>query len=195
MKRVLALLCVTTSLVSCQRSAKSNGPPKPDSGTFAHSVYRNDFFGFSYSLSRRWHKSRISPAPLPGGGYYLFIGDRNTGQPFLNRVVVVADPANRYRPGLSTEQYLADFVRAEVEDSHAEIIRRPFSVVSGGSDFYRADYKTLENGVVLYQSMVSTERAGYWLNWSFVTASQPDLDEAVNTVQQISFDHTSPASQ
>ena len=126
MKRVslLALLCVATSVVSCQHSAKNTGPLGPDSGTFSHSTYRNDFFGFSYSLSREWHRSRVSPAPLPGGGYYLFIADRNTGELFLNRVIVIADPESRYQARLSPQRYLSDFIRAEVEDSHGEIIRQ-----------------------------------------------------------------------
>jgi hypothetical protein len=136
----------------------------------------------------------VSPAPLPGGGYYLFIADRNTGKLFLNRVIVIADPESRYQARLSPQRYLSDFIRAEVEDSHGEIIRQPFAFVSGGSDFCRADYKMFESGVLLYYSMVSTERSGYWLSWNFVTPSQRDLDDVVNTVQRISFDPISPAS-
>jgi len=40
--------------------------------------------------------------------------------------------------------------------------------------------------------MVCAKRKGYWLSWNFVTPSQRDLDDAVNTLQHISFDHPSP---
>jgi len=191
---LLVLLCAVTLLVSCQESTKNSTIPKPDSGNFAQNTYRNDFFGFSYSLPEEWHKSRVSPSPLPSGAYYLFIGDRDTGHPLLNRVTVVADPESETRPN-SAQEYLSAFVRAEVRQAHAEVTREPSAFTSRGSDFYRADYKWADNGTTIYSSMVCIKRKNYWLSWSFVTPSQRDLDEAVNTVQHISFDSLSPRQQ
>lgn len=186
------LLCATTPLVNCQQSTKSSTTPKPDDGSFVRNTYRNDFFGFSYVLPEEWHKSRVAPAALPPGAYYLFIGDRDTGHSLLNRVVVVADPESKNRPGISTQEYLSAFIRAQVTNANAEVIREPSSFVSGGSDFYRADYKRAENGITTYSSMVCTKRNSYWLSWNFVTPSQQDLDDAVNTLQHVSFDRASP---
>ena len=59
------------------------------------------------------------------------------------------------------------------------------------NSFYRADYKRAENGITVYSSMVCTKRNSYWLSWNFVTPSQRDLDDAVNTLH-ISFDRPSP---
>jgi hypothetical protein len=146
----------------------------------------------SYKLPSEWHKSGVAPAPLPSGAYYLFIGDRYTKNPKLSRVIVVADPENANRPGLSTEEYLSAYVRGQVQSSHAEVMREPSPFVLGENSFDRADYKWSENGMTLYASMVSIKRNGYWLSWSFTTPSQHELDDAVNTLQQISFDHPSP---
>ncbi|MGB2635470.1 MAG: hypothetical protein WAM58_16185 [Candidatus Acidiferrum sp.] len=191
---LFVLLCAATPLVSCQEPTKSSTTLKPDSGNFAKNTYRNDFFGFSYALPEGWHKSRVSPSPLPPGAYYLFIGDHDTGQSLLNRVTVVADPESDSRPH-SAQEYLSAFVRAEVRQAHAEVTREPSSFASGGSDFYRADYKWADNGATIYSSMVCIKRKNYWLSWSFVTPSQRDLDDAVNTVQHISFDNSSPRQQ
>ena len=186
------LLCAAIPLVSCQQSTKSSTTPKPNDGSFVHNTYRNDFFGFSYALPGEWHKSRVTPAALPSGAYYLFIGDRYTKEPLLSRVMVVADPESENQPGASTQEYLSAYIRAQVRNSNAEVIREPSSFVSGENNFYRADYKWLENGTTLYSSMVCTTRNSYWLSWSFVTPSQRDLDDAVNTLQHIAFDRPSP---
>jgi len=185
------LLCAATPLADCQKSTKSSTTPKPDEGSFIRNTYRNDFFGFSYTLPREWHKSGVVPTALPPGAYYLFIGDRDTGHPLLNRVMVVADPESKNGLGISTQKYLSAFIRAQVTNSNAEVIREPFPFDSGGSDFYRADYKWTENGSTVYCSMACTMRNSYWLSWNFVTPSQQDLDDAVNTLQHISFDHGS----
>jgi len=191
MKRLLllVLLCAATPVVNCQQSTKSGTTPRPDNGTFVQNTYRNDFFGFSYALPGEWHKSRVAPAALPSGAYYLFIGDRDTGESVLNRVMVVADPES-YR--VSTQEYLSAFIRAQVRNANAEVIRARSSFVSGKNSFYRADYKRVENGITVYSSMVCTKRNSYWLSWNFVTPSQRDLDDAVNTLQHISFDRPSP---
>ena len=189
---LLVLLCATTSLVNCQQSTKSSTTPKPNDGSFVQNTYRNDFFGFSYALPGEWHKSSVAPAALPSGAYYLFIGDRDTGHSLLNRVIVVADPESKNRAGISTQKYLSAFIRGQVRYAHAEVIREPSLFVSGGIDFSRADYKRANNGNTIYSSMACTKSNGYWLDWSFVTPSQQDLDDAVNTLQYIAFDRPSP---
>ena len=134
MKRLalLVVLCAAPPLVSCTQSTKRSTEPKPDSGSFVQNTYRNDFFSFSYTLPGEWHKSRVAPAALPPGAYYLFIGDRDTGHSLLNRVIIVADPESKNRPGISTQEYLSAFIRAQVTNANAEVIREPSSFVSGG---------------------------------------------------------------
>jgi hypothetical protein len=189
---LLVLLCATTPLVNCQHSTRSSATPKPDDGSFVRNTYRNDFFRFSYTLPGEWRKSKVAPAALPSGAYYLFIGDRNTGHSLLNRVTVVADPETESGPGVSAQEYLSAYVRAQVKNAHAEVIREPSSFVSGENSFYRADYKWVENRTTVYSSMVCAKRNSYWLSWNFVSPSQHDLDDAVNTLQSISFDRSSP---
>ena len=188
---LLLLLCAAIPLVNCHQSSKGTAQ-KPDDGSFVKNTYRNDFFGFSYTLTGEWHKSRVSPSPLPSGAYYLFIGDRDTGHSLLNRVMLVADPESQNQPGVSTKEYLSAYIRAQKRNANAEVIREPSSFVSGKNNFDRADYKWLENGTTVYGSMVCIERNNYWLSWNFVTPSQRDLDDAVGTLQYVSFDPPSP---
>jgi hypothetical protein len=189
---LVVLLCAATSLVNCRQSTKRSTTSKPDDGSFVQNTYRNDFFGFSYTLPGEWHKSKVAPAALPPGAYYLFIADRNTGHSLLNRVMVVADPESESGPGVSTQEYLSAYVRAQVRKANAGVILEPSSFASGGNNFYRADYKWVENGTTVYSSMVCTKRNSFWLSWNFVTPSQHDLDDAVKTLQNISFDRSSP---
>lgn len=191
----LVLLCAATTLASCRQSTKGSATLKPDSGNFTQSTYRNDFFGFSYTLPKGWHESTVSPSPLPSGAYYLFIGDRDTGHALFNRVTIVADPKSANRPGASTQEYLSAFIRAEVRQAHAEVTREPSSFSLGGSDFYRADYTWVNDGTTIYSSIACAERNGYWLDWTFTAPSQQDLDEALNTLQHVSFENPTSRPQ
>jgi hypothetical protein len=146
-------------------------------------------------MPTEWHRSTVSQSPLPSGAYYLFIGDRDTGHALLNRIMIIADPETSNRPGLSTQEYLSAYVRAQVTQFHAEVTRQPSSFSTGGGDFYRADYKWVNNGTTIYTSMVCAKRNGYWLSWNFVTPSQQDFDDALSTLQHISFDNSSKKSQ
>ena len=195
MKRLaFLLLCAVPVLLSCQRSTTRSATPKPDGGNFAQNTYRNEFFGFSYSLPKEWHKSRVSPSPLPSGDYYLFIGDRNTGHPLLNRVMVVAVPDDK-RTGPAPQDFVSAFIRAQVRDFHAEVIGQGSSFSAGGADFYRTDYKWVNDGTTIYSSFVCAKRNGYWLSWNFLTPSQKDLDDDAITLQNIAFDHPSVPSR
>jgi hypothetical protein len=91
----------------------------------------------------------VARAALPQGAYYLFVGDRNTGHSLLNRVTVVADPESEGGPGVSTQEYLSAYLRAQVRNANAELIREPSSFVSGENNFYRADYKWAENATTV----------------------------------------------
>jgi hypothetical protein len=190
MKRfwLFLLLSAAAPLVNCQQSTKSSATPKPDEGTFVQNTYRNNFFGFSYSLPADWHKSTVSPAPLAAGSYYLFIGDRHTAHPLMNRVIVIADAESNYRSIHSAGEYVSKIIRTQVTHNSAEVLRETFPFVIGGSRFDRADYKMVQDGTTFYKSMVSTSRNGYWLSWNFVALSEQELEDVVNTVQHISFD-------
>ena len=192
---VFVLLCTAPVLASCQQSTKDSTSAKPDSGSFAQNTYRNDFFRFSYTLPKEWHKSRVLPSPLPSGAYYLFIGDRDTGHALLNRVTIVADPENN-SPAVSCREYVSAFIRAQIRDFHAELPRtKNPSFSSGGSDFDRTDYTWVNDGTIVYSSFVCSKRNRYWLDWNFTAPSQQDLDDAVNTLHNIAFDHTSAQSR
>jgi hypothetical protein len=183
---LLLLLCALTPLISCQKSTKKGTPLKPDSGNLTLNTYRNDFFGFSYPVPGEWHQRRNSPYPLPSGAYYLFTGSRNEHSP-LNRVTIVADPESDNRPR-SAQEYLS----ALIAQTDGEVTREPSSFGSGGSGFYREDYRVANNGTTAYTayiSIVCIKRKNYWLYWSFVAPSQRDLEDAVNTVQHVSFDN------
>jgi hypothetical protein len=189
---LLVLLCSLTPLISCQKSTKKGTPLEPDSGNFTQNIYGNDFFGFSYPVPVEWHQRRNSPYPLPSGAYYLFTGSRNEHSP-LNRVTIVADPErdNRSR---SAQEYLTLLIA----QTGGEVTREPSSFVSGGSGFYREDYRVANIGSTAYTayiSIVCIKRKNYWLHWDFVAPSQRELEDAVNTVRHVSFGNPSLRQQ
>jgi hypothetical protein len=194
MKRLwlLLLLSAATPLANCEQSTKSSATSKPDEGNFFQNTYRNDFFGLSYSLPGEWHKSNASPALLPAGSYYLFIGDRHTGHHLMNRVVVIADAESNYSSISSAHEYVSAIVRRQLSHASGEVMRQTSPFAAGENRFDRADYKMVQDGTTHYKSLVCTNRSGYWLSWTFVAQSERELDDVVNTLQHVSFDHGSP---
>lgn len=188
---LLLLLCPAFPVTSGQ-SNKSSATPKPEEGRFVQNTYRNDFFGFSYFLPDEWDRSSVSLAPLLPGTYYLFIGDRHTGHPLMNRVIVMADAESNYRSKRSVLEYLSAMIRSQVSQAKGEVIREASPFVAGENHFDRADYKMVQDQTTLYRSMACTSRNGYWLCWNFVAQSERELNEVVKTLEHISFDRASP---
>ncbi len=183
---LFALVCLAPWSIA-QENGKIDLPPKPEGGIFANNTYKNDYFGLSYPLTTEWTQG--SPAgqstPPPPGIYFLFTGDRHMGRPLVNRVVLTADDARSYT--MSIEQYVSKLVHAQVKIKNGEMVREVHAVDFAGVHFLRADHKEDFSGGSLYNSCLCTQHIGYFLCWNFVAQSQPELEEIVGTLQQLSF--------
>jgi len=102
-----------------------------------------------------------------------------------------SNESSNYRSIHSAGEYVSAIVHAQVTHANGEVIRQTSLFIIGENRFDRADYKIVQDGTALYKSMVCTNRNGYWLSWTFAAQSEQELDDVVNTLQNISFDRAS----
>lgn len=184
-----------TALTPRQASSPSATPQ--ETGSIDSGVYRNSYFGLTYSLPEGWYAdTRIFKERLPQGSsdpakrtFVLFSANEFApgmpGLKFNPDVVLMADNASAYRHTVITtgKDYLPIVTREMVVSLHNELIQQGAEINIGGHSFYRADYKR----PLGYQAVVCTVWKGYVLVWMFVGQTTAQLDELVKSMQSISF--------
>ena len=168
--------------------------PAIDRGRFVGNAYVNDFLGLSYPLPDEWFVNPdLSPVPagavkkLTSGALLLFVADKRRPQGnFRNRVLLIADDASNYDPGLTAEGYAAKFMNATGQKQAVEPLQSA-TVEFAVQHFHRADYRDGSETAVLYKSFVCTKVKGYWVSWTFVGGSSTELDELVNSLKRLSL--------
>jgi hypothetical protein len=205
MKRILVHFAIAIILACfsarAQQSSKSSSSTRgPESGSIVSSVYANEFLGFSYPIPEGWQMStdavgnngEVKAMRAPGGGLVLLVIDQHTGAPFFNRIALSALDGRSF--SVDTQGLVSKFVRAQLGREGMELVRDTFPVDFVGKHFFREDYKESSAGGALYKAFVCTKFRGYFLGWTLATGSPPELEEAVTSLQHISFGEDEPSS-
>jgi TonB family protein len=160
----------------------------------------NEFLGFSYPIPEGWqinnetdnNNGEVKAVRFSEGGLILLMIDQHTGSPFYNRIVLSALDGRNL--SVDTQGFVSKFVRAQLGREGMELVRDPFPVDFVGKHFFREDYKESSTGGAVYKAFVCTKFRGYFLGWTLATGSPPELDEAVKSLQRISFGEDEPRS-
>jgi len=204
MKRILdhfaVVLLVCFSAQAQQSNESSSSSPVPDNGRIIRSAYVNEFLGFSYPIPEGWqidnktanNDGKVKAVLFPGGGLILLIIDRHMGEPLFSRILLSALDGRSM--SVDTQGFVSKFVLAQLGRDGMELVRDAFPVDFAGKHFFREDYKESSTMGVLYKTFVCTTFRGYFLGWTLAAASLPELEEAVKSLQHISFGQDEPSS-
>jgi hypothetical protein len=162
-----------------------NRPSLQDRGHVEGSIYRNDGLGMTYQLPDGFSVNNL-PDNLPGGTLLLMIADRQYGTPEGKRLVLFADDDRQYTPW-TVKEYVAHFVHNQPAKFHPEVLREPYRLEISGQEFFRADYKSTENGYVGYSTFICTRRKRMFVAWTFVTLSRETTEEVAKSVKSVTF--------
>jgi hypothetical protein len=193
---LLALLLLFALPTLCQHrtsSAKRATVLRPDGGTFINGVYKNGHFGFSFAMGSDWlsnddlmQADRVQSQKIPGR-FCLLIADRHTGGPMRERMLLIADDTNSFKPSIKLEDWVKRMTRALVKRSGAELTRDAYAVEYAGQHFYRADFKENYSGGALYKTYLANEYEGFLFSWTFVADSEERLHQIVNSLNSLTF--------
>jgi Gram-negative bacterial TonB protein C-terminal len=154
-------------------------------GVFEATTYKNDELGITFPLPPGYYFLQKPERSFLQGTYVLFIADAHTGRSFRNRILLLADSANRYT--MSLKDYTNKMVNAASRLPGNRVVREPMPLVLGGKRWYRADYDERVDNIALHKSLVCGERRGFVLGWTFVAGSQQELNEQVASLAHIGF--------
>ncbi len=183
---------LATALSSAQQTG--NDSPNPltfENGSLANGIYSNECFGFSLPIPAGWEVNDAVTA----GGKARHRSDRDLVLLFLHqqgklpgRIILSALDSAAHVGG--PQEFVTAAVRAQINSptERRELVRYTFTVDYGGRHFFRSDYKVLtSDGIPLYLAYVYTEFRGYFIGETMASASPEGLDEAANSLQNISF--------
>lgn len=169
----------------------------PDSGTIRENVYKNDFFGFSYTCPKGWsllqQQSQTGIRLAPGAALYtLLFATASPSNGTMSRsnagIVVLAEDVSHtgIRDPKSAAAKLAD-VLTHTQPPH-KLVNSGSEVNLNGIRFFRIDYEQQTfSDVRHYFCTVITVRKGYALRFSFIADSKERLDEICDTTKSIGF--------
>jgi TonB family protein len=171
-----------------------------ESGSIANNSYTNECFGFSLAIPDGWQpntqlvgadgKARHTPGQL----VLLMLDQHNEGS-FGNKIILAARDASGLAP--TVQEFVSNAVRGQidVDRERRELIKQTYSVDYGGKHFFRADYKQILNGRVLYLAFAYTMFRGYYIGETLMADSLEGLEQSANSLQHISFRKDEPTSK
>jgi TonB family protein len=168
-------------------------------GTITNGVYSNECFGFSLPIPAGWE---VNDAVTAGGkarhrsdGSLVLLFLHQQGN-LPGRIILSARNSTDHTG--NTQEFVSDAVRAQVNSptEKRELVRYTFAVDYGGRHFFRSDYKAvMPDNIPLYLAYVYTEFRGYFIGETLAAPSPEGLDQAANSLRQISFREDEPKSK
>jgi hypothetical protein len=182
---VLLILLVATSMAQGSRRTQQGDGAQLDRGQVAGGTYTNDSLGLTYQMPDGFFVNSDLANTLPAGSSPLLIADQHTGRPWKNRLVLIADNARKYKSSLATEEYVSNFVAAMPPNLHVEIEHHTHLIEIAGGQFWRADYRKVENGLEIYQAFICIRLKGFLVSWTFTSTSQQELEQLADSIKTV----------
>jgi TonB family protein len=183
MKRAI----VVAMLLWASAVAGEESDPVLASCSITNNVLTCGAMGILFPIPEQWFVAPEGPVPVKlfQGGYRLLIADKHVGFPVRNRMIIVADDYASVPTHYSVEKYVNRMAQNLVKQQNGELLRDAAVEKHGTVEFYRADLKNTDQGVVLYKSVIATEANGYYLVWNFVTGSPDQLKESIQSLEHL----------
>ena len=166
------------------QSTITNRPALTDRGRIEGLAYSNATLGFTYQLPQGFFVNSL-PDHLPPGSLPLLVADKHNGTPWRDRILLVADDAEKY--SWTTSEYVTHFVRSMPAKRHVILLRETYPLKIAGQDFFRADFQKTDEGKTVYQAFIVTRLKGSLVSWTFTSLSNKEVGEIAASVNTIAF--------
>lgn len=163
--------------------------PEPSLGNYRDGIYRNDFFGFEYPLSRDWvretelTRSRSTANGQNRGTYVLLaavhIPQRSNSQEADASFVLSAFDSG----GRGCEQYFQGLAADIHSQKQAQQKGAVASMTIAGREFYRADFDFSEDPS--RRTFICTQAKGYLLQWVIAGLFKDVIESTIATLNAI----------
>jgi hypothetical protein len=192
----------------------------PDSATVNDGIYTNHFFHFSYTYPKGWivhgqetakyiierGKEKMvnsgalskaeSESSMKGTYQILTVLKHPLGTPGItsNPLIQVVVEDVRYAPGISDGRAYLFNLRLLLTKTGSQFIQeQPVEMKIGARQFFRQDYRTPINNVVVQQALVIGYERGYVLVFIFSSTDPAEVEEMLASLKTLTFKSVAPA--
>lgn len=175
--------------VSMNFHLKSPEHSVPPLGTFRDETYSNDFFEFSYPLSRDWvretqlMRGRVATSGPPSSMYVLLAAvhiPQQTAPLEADSSFVLSALESRGHSCQQNLQAIADDLHSRKQAQQKGTIA---PVTFAGREFYRADFDFRESPT--HRTFLCAESKSYLLQWNVVGLSKNAMESTISTLNAI----------
>ncbi|HLW53294.1 MAG TPA: hypothetical protein VKW06_10665 [Candidatus Angelobacter sp.] len=166
-------------------SASDSITPLPEGGGITDKVYKNDYFGLSYSLPADWYQKFAGPPPSDSGSYVLlqlrptetFKGTKGTA------LVTAQDLFFSMLPGKNALE-LANYSAKSLRSDYT-LEKAPEEITLARRSFVRMAYASPAAGLHWY--VLSTEIRCHALQFVFISRDTQLLDRMVQSLDKMTL--------
>jgi hypothetical protein len=169
-------------------SSPASAEQEPDSGSVLDNVYRNEFFGFTYTFPKGWMVSQDSrnslerqPPAKPGVHILLFAFQHHN---FAEISTLIVRAVKLSSPDKNARQFLLDEYPA-ARARGAKPQGDPKELTSAGWQFFSAVFKAKVGGGTISEENIVTIQKGYALEFYFVTNQDKTLKALQKTMESL----------
>ena len=175
-------------------SASDSVTPVPEGGQVADNVYRNSYFGLTYTLSPDWIKKYDGPPPSDSGYYVLAqIQPADTFKgPSRGSVLIAAEDLFFTPMGARNTQELINFTRSNLQADY-QVTQGPTEVRFAGHSFVRFDYVAPVAG--LHWHVLATQIRCHMVQFVFTSRDTKLLARLVQDMSQMKLPGEAGLSQ
>lgn len=184
------------------------------------SLYRNDFFGFSYRLPQGWtaedtqitekrnRRETVRAEPVGSSltdqtvkimGPVILLNatpiDASSGArlepPYVSIGVYPAGPDPISVENIKKSLKVGESIR---QKQGITLLSGPVETAISGHSFFRTDFNEIRNGAPIWKTFFRTSVHGGTLEINFCAGSKSGLDQITTTVQSITFDKSERSS-
>ena len=185
----LIVAVLVSTVGTTQDTGRSSASAAPPEGFVANNQYVNDYLSFTYPVPDGWQVNDDQLLKHASqAGRILLVLDRHTGRAIRNRIVVGAMKA--IDPASGADHIVSVFGNsAKEQQANYELLRDVYRVDLAGQRFFRQDYKQSLDALRVYKADVATKFRGYFLIWEMAAGSKEELEDALRSLEKISFVH------
>jgi TonB family protein len=164
-------------------------------GSIVDQTYSNECFGFSLPIPSGWQilvGGDGKGLHIAGQLALLILEQQHKEGAYGSRIALAVPEVAASSP--TPEQFVSNVVHGQVnsDKEHRELLRDAYAVEYGGKHFYRANSKQTKDGQTLYFALVYTKFREHYLGETVVANSPDALDQAVSSLQSLSFFEDTP---
>ena len=174
-------LMLAVSIAIQGQSTDTSKRATTDRGKIKGRTYSNTTLGFSYQLPQGF---LVNPDKLTLGDSILMVADKHNGTPSPDRILLAED-TGKYSGAIA--DYVTHFAHSMEPYVPTVVMRDTCRLRIADQDFFGIDYRTTQEGKVVYRDFLCTRLKGALVSWTFSSLSKQQVEEMATSINSVAL--------